>query len=292
MFHCHNCTVTVHLGEHLGEGAFGEVFKFKLPNGLYAAKFLTWQFINKYPDKLYTEINILKKCDHQNVVKYIASCEIPGISYSPDQSTAPVLIMELMETSFEKYFKTSNPKPTLECTVRILEQVADGLDYLHTKCKPKIVHRDLTANNVLLNQNTSSAGFTAKIADFGLSRFVESIETVVSMTRMRGTRYYSAPEVDTVEHHYNEKVDIFSFGHLALVSIINQIIKQLPDVRQDKKMYLTEIARRVKYFEDLRHKLTSEYDDLETLIKSCLEMNHNDRPTAAELAQILKPSAA
>ena len=57
-------------------------------------------------------------------------------------------------------------------------------------------------------------------------------------------------------------------------------------------MCLTEIARRVKYFEDLRHKLTSEYDDLETLIKSCLEMNHNDRPTAAELAQILKPSAA
>ncbi len=41
-------------------------------------------------------------------------------------------------------------------------------------------------------------------------------------------------------------------------------------------MCLTEIARRVKYFEDLRHKLTSEYDDLETLIKSCLEMNHND----------------
>ena len=183
-----------------------------------------------------------------------------------------------------------------------LKQVAEGLDYLHTKCKPKIVHRDLTAKNVLLKWNPSSKVYTAKIADFGLSRFVESIETVVSMTRIWATRHYLAPEVDTKQHRYNEKIDVFSFGHLALVSCIKQIINELPDIRQEGRTYLTEIERRATHFGDLRHKLhvsmSEEYqhDDLETLIKSCLEMNHKDRPTAAELieklSQILKHFSA
>ncbi len=270
----------------MGKGGFGEVYKIKLPKGIFAAKFFNEQKIENYPEEVHLkrEMEILGKCQHDNVVKYIDSCQIPG------KSKVPVLIMELMDTSFEKHYRNSDP--TLECTVRILKQVAEGLNYLHN-CNPKIIHRDLKASNVLLcRQDASGADFTAKIADFGLSRFVQSMVSVASMTRLFATQYYSAPELK--RPHYSLKVDIFSFGHLALVSCTKQIIYELPDVRQGS-LALTEIQIRREHLDKLKKLITDngdQYAGLEKLTEKCLEVDHKKRPTAAEiieeLSQILK----
>ena len=283
-------TVSVYLGESLGKGGFGEVYKIKLPKGIFAAKFFNEQKIENYPEEVHLkrEMEILGKCQHDNVVKYIDSCQIPG------KSKVPVLIMELMDTSFEKHYRNSDP--TLECTVRILKQVAEGLNYLHN-CNPKIIHRDLKASNVLLcRQDASGADFTAKIADFGLSRFVRSMVSVATMTRLFATQYYSAPELKS--HHYSPKVDIFSFGHLALVSCTKQIIDELPDVRQGSLqgyVGLTEIEIRREHLDKLKKLITDngdQYAGLEKLTEKCLKVEPKERPTAAEiieeLSQILK----
>ncbi len=263
----------------MGRGGFGEVHKIKLPKGIFAAKFFYEQKIENYPKHLKREMEILEKCKHDNVVKYIDCCQIPG------KSEYPVLIMELMDTSFEKHYMTSDP--TLECTVRILEQVAVGLDYLHTKCDPEIIHRDLKASNVLLSRkHASSADFTTKIADFGLSRYVRLV-SVAPMTRLFATEYYAAPELK--KPPYDIQVDIFSFGHLALVSCTKQIIDELPEIRQGSRA-LTEIQRREKHLDKLHALIVKEgdqYADLENLTKKCLECEHEKRPTAAEIIEKL-----
>lgn len=214
---------------------------------------------------------------HDNVVKYVDSCQIPG------KSEYPVLIMELMDTSFEKHYMNSDL--TLECTMRILEQVAVGLDYLHTECDPEIIHWDLKASNVLLSRkDASSADITAKIADFGLSRYVRLI-SVAPMTRLFATKYYAAEKPP-----YDCKVDIFSYGHLTLVSCTKQIIDELPDIRQGSRA-LTEIQRREKHLDKLHALIVKEgdqYADLENLTKKCLECNEK-RPAEIikRLSQIL-----
>ncbi len=274
----------------MGRGGFGEVYKIKLPNGFFAAKFFNENRIENYSKDLKRELEILRKCKHDNVVKYTDSCQIP------EKSKAPVLIMELMDNTFENHYMESNP--TLECTVRILKQVSKGLDYLHSACdsKESVIHRDLKASNVLLRQNTSVTGFTAKIADFGLSRFIEhmNLESVAPMTILLATRYYSAPELK--EHAYNLKVDIFSFGHLALVSCTKEIIKWLPPARigsvQSGYRALSEIDIREKHLDKLKGLEGDQYAGLHKLTVKCLECEHENRPTAAEiieeLSQILK----
>ena len=271
----------------LGEGGFGKVCRIKMPKGVFAAKIFNERNIQQNPERISREIKILMFCEDMHIIKYLGYCKIKQLS------DAPIVIMEVMETNFEQYYLTKSP--TLHCTIEILVQVAEGLEYLH-KCSPKIIHRDLTANNVLLNV-TGLQHPLAKIADFGLSKFVQSMRT---MTRLKATEHYLAPEVDTKEHLYNEKVDIFSFGHLALVSSIKQTIKELPP--DYKKVGIgadgnpvyqkrTEVDKRAKYLTDLRKELKREDDNhthpFEKLIEACLSLEHKDRPSAAELIRDL-----
>ena len=94
----------------------------------------------------------------------------------------------------------------------MLEDVATGLVYLHQH-SPQIIHRDLTAKNVLLTPY-----YTAKITDFGNSRIVDLQpgQLVRTMSQLPGTLTYMAPEALEASSHYGPSLDVFSFGHLAL----------------------------------------------------------------------------
>ncbi len=262
--------------ESLGRGGFGEVYKIQMPNQETFAAKIIYSDINK--KSLQREFEIMNKCSHKNIVEFFATCTLSK------RTLNPVFVMELMETYLEKYCCTK--KPSFQCTVAIQIQVAEGLQYLHEH-NPKIVHRDLTAPNVLLKGTKGeSESIVAKIADFGLSRIVDTVQTLVTMTRLPGTPYYLAPEVDTKKHRYNEKIDIFSFGHLALVSSLGKVINEILDIREEISP-LSEIERRRVHFNELHDKLKEETDYHEccreylALIKSCLELDPKDRPIAS-----------
>ena len=90
----------------------------------------------------------------------------------------------------------------------ILYQVAKSLLYCHC-CK--IIHRDLKPSNILVNQDCH-----IKLCDFGLVRSLEennSFESTV-MTDYIATRWYRAPEILFSIPHYEESIDVWSFGCL------------------------------------------------------------------------------
>ncbi len=133
-----------------------------------------------------------------------------------------------LSQSFSQTFSPVLPPLTPEERLKIAQDVAKGMLFLHSK-NPKIVHRDLKSSNILVSSNLCmmyslsslmmivlilfalafaqlDEHLNAKIADFGVAKIVHTcLLTTV------GTASYSAPEVLDTES-YNEKADIYSFG--------------------------------------------------------------------------------
>lgn len=98
---------------------------------------------------------------------------------------------------------------------RIALGTARGLLYLHEQCDPKIIHRDVKAANILLDED-----FEAIVGDFGLAKLLDHRETHVT-TAVRGTVGHIAPEYLSTGQS-SEKTDVFGFGILLLELITGQ----------------------------------------------------------------------
>lgn len=144
---------------------------------------------------------------HPNIVQFLGVCFLPD-------SSLPVLVMEKLEENLHALLETV-PNIPLVLKYTILEDIARGLRYLHTH-DPLIIHRDLSANNVLM---TSSLG--AKISDMGNSRIVtqHTGQLVQTLSRYPGSLAYMPPEALSTSAKYGTSLDIFSFGHLALFTL-------------------------------------------------------------------------
>ena len=104
-----------------------------------------------------------------------------------------------------------NGRPALDWTRRkgIALGTARGLLYLHEQCDPKIIHRDVKAANILLDED-----FEAVVGDFGLAKLLDHRESHVT-TAVRGTVGHIAPEYLSTGQS-SEKTDVFGFGILLL----------------------------------------------------------------------------
>ena len=144
---------------------------------------------------------------HPNITQFFGICFLPG-------TELPLLVMERLEMSLDDLLECVPNLPLL-LKVSFLEGVCCGLVYLHSM-QPPVVHRDLTARNVLL---TSS--LVAKITDLGNSRIVNMKpgQLARTLTQAPGTLVYMPPEAMSDSHRYGSSLDIFSFGHLALYTI-------------------------------------------------------------------------
>ena len=139
-----------------------------------------------------------------NVTLFIGVCFLPNCQL-------PLLVMERLDGSLDDLLETV-PNIPLALKRSFLEDTARGLLYLH-KHEPQIIHRDLTAKNVLL---TSS--LVAKITDLGNSRIVniQPGQLAQTLSRNPGTLVYMPPEALTAASRYGPSLDVFSFGHLGI----------------------------------------------------------------------------
>ena len=269
-------------GVQLGTGAYGSVEQVKVKGAMYAAKtFKMDSSIN--PDEFYkkftTELHILFSLNHPNIVRYKAVCFLPGSKF-------PALVMEQLQINLHAYLL--NPSYTnisLNAKVSILCDIAKGLVYLHNH-KPAVIHRDLTAKNILLGSDR-----VAKISDFGNSRIVNIdpkwSSEITSTTHVTGTIIYMPPEACSDHARFNEKLDIFSYGHLALFTCTQVLPSSLLSVYDDDNdCFRTEVARRQNYIDKLERQ--PESHSLVNLIKQCLHNSPKKRPTSKEIVYRLE----
>lgn len=140
------------------------------------------------------EVYILRKVRHKNILQFIGACTQPPLL---------CIVTELMSGgSVYDFLHKQKGVLKLPAILNVAIDVSKGMSYLHQN---NIIHRDLKAANLLMNENE-----VVKIADFGISRM--QLQSGV-MTAETGTYRWMAPEV--IEHRpYNHKADVFSFGIL------------------------------------------------------------------------------
>ncbi|XP_042437692.1 receptor-like serine/threonine-protein kinase ALE2 isoform X1 [Zingiber officinale] len=187
----------------LGEGGFGCVYHGTLDDGSeVAVKLLSKR--NQNGEHFLSEVEMLSRLHHQNLVKLI------GICTEDDKSC---LVYELVRNgSVESHLHgVDKKKGPLEWDIRVKIALgaARGLAYLHEHANPHIIHRDFKSSNVLLAED-----FTAKVTDFGLAREVSEGSQHVS-TRVMGTFGYVAPEY-AMTGHLLVSSDVYSYGVVLL----------------------------------------------------------------------------
>jgi len=182
------------LGSQVGLGSYGVVYKGKWKGVQVAVK----RFIKQKLDEaslldFRAEISIMAELHHPNIILYIGAClKRPNLC----------IVTEFAKHgSLSDVLQNSAIKLPYQQRLKLLQSAAKGINYLHS-LHPSIVHRDLKASNLLVDED-----WNAKVADFGFARIKEENST---MTRC-GTPSYTAPEVIRGEK-YGEKADVYSFG--------------------------------------------------------------------------------
>ena len=181
------------------------------------------------------------------------------------------------------YLLENNSNIPLSMKHSILLGVSKGLTYLHTR-SPAIIHRDLSARNVLLN-----SAMVAKITDPRIINVEPS--QLMTMTKNPGNMWYMPPEAQGKTTKYSTSIDVFSFGNLTLFTLT----QQFPDVQAatqtdpntGRVVGLTEIERRSESFEQVYHELGREHP-LVLLAEQCLHNLPSRRPPIAEVLERLE----
>ncbi|XP_062189485.1 cysteine-rich receptor-like protein kinase 44 isoform X2 [Phragmites australis] len=188
----------------LGEGGFGTVYKGILSDGQEVAVKTLLGRTGHALHQLHNEVLVLAELQHKNLVRLQGFC-----SHQNDT----LLVYEYIKNgSLDNFLFDDSKRNALswEQQYNIILGIAKGILYLHEDSSMRIIHRDLKANNILLDDNMEP-----KIADFGLARLLGEGHTRTLTTRVVGTFGYMAPEY-VVHGSVSPKIDIFSFGVLVL----------------------------------------------------------------------------
>ncbi|KAE8734205.1 PTI1-like tyrosine-protein kinase 3 [Hibiscus syriacus] len=193
----------------IGEGSYGSAYYGVLKNGKAAA--IKKLDSSKQPEQEFlVQVSMVSRLKHENVVELLGYCSDGSHSflayeYAPNGSLHDVL-------HGKKGVKGAQPGPVLSWTqrVKIAVEAAKGLEYLHEKTRPRVVHRDIKSCNLLLFDDN-----VAKIADFDLSNQAPDATARLHSTRVLGTFGYHAPEF-AMTGTLTSKSNVYSFGVILL----------------------------------------------------------------------------
>ena len=205
------------------------------------------------------------------------------------QTSHPILVMELMERNLTQFLEEAEHDISIHLQVNLCLDITFALAYLHSQ---QIVHGHLTSNNVLL------VGTTAKVADFGISKLLD--------TQSSGTHnaLYLPPEARVSHREFSEKSDIFSLGvltvqiitreaptltrevptpstreqQLDVISLGVQVVQIVIPIPQQQPAPLSEIDRRQQHIQ----KIASTHP-LRDIALQCLKDTAMERPTAKKV---------
>ena len=266
-----------------GRGSYGAVYEVRL-NGLpYIAKRLHDILVGRGQEEPVSEEGkrdmlqrfrqecvLLSGLRHPNIVQML------GVHYGGSDEADISLIMEYMHMDLEHCMKTY-PDIPLPYKISILRDVAYGLAYLHSR---NIVHRDLNAGNVLLTESLK-----AKIADLGVAKLFDR-ETAMIRTVCPGALDFMSPESLEEPPKYDVRLDIFSFGHLAIY-LVNQKPPHTHSAvhAADCQKNQRQIAKRRRTLDEVSHQLGGSRHPLYSTVIQCLSDTPDQRPTSRGLVR-------
>ncbi|KAF3778281.1 putative LRR receptor-like serine/threonine-protein kinase [Nymphaea thermarum] len=267
----------------LGQGGFGIVYKGFLKDGTVVAvkRLRDPNFTGEV--QFQTEVGMIGLALHRNLLRLYGFCmtaheRLLVYPYMPNGSVA------------DRLRDKCQGKPTLDWTkrMRIALGTARGLLYLHEQCNPKIIHRDVKAANILLDE-----GFEAVVGDFGLAKLLDRRDSHVT-TAVRGTVGHIAPEYLSTGQS-SEKTDVFGFGMLLLELVTAQRAMGAGSALYQKGMFLDWVKsihgeKRLDLLVD--KDLNGSFDAVElervtTVAILCTQSHPALRPTMSEVVKML-----
>ncbi|KAK4781889.1 hypothetical protein SAY86_015991 [Trapa natans] len=194
----------------LGRGGFGAVYKGKLSNGKEIAVKRLSRNSGQGEIEFRNEVTLLAQLQHRNLVRFLGFCL---------EGAERLLIYEFVPNSSLDQFLFDPVKRRLlswERRHKIIKGISRGILYLHEDSRLRIIHRDLKASNVLLDEDMDP-----KISDFGMAKLFDQDQTRAATNRVVGTYGYMAPEY-ALHGNFSVKSDVFSFGVLVLEIVTGQ----------------------------------------------------------------------
>lgn len=186
--------------EKIGEGGVSIVYRaVDEQNQNFAIKFLKPELISDYLDdriRFKREIEIVEQLNHPGIARYFSYGEYNGI---------PFLVMEFIDGADLHKLLMDGWLPTIEEAVRIVMNIAQILEYVHSK---GVVHRDLKPGNLMILKNKQNL----KIIDFGLAQLYE-LSKLRDIDSIVGTFAYMSPEATgMIKKDIDERSDLYSLG--------------------------------------------------------------------------------
>ncbi|CAI0457367.1 unnamed protein product [Linum tenue] len=267
----------------IGRGGFGDVYRGELPDKrVVAVKCL--KNVAGGDAEFWAEVTIIARMHHLNLVRLWGFCAEKG---------QRILVYEYVPNgSLDRYlFPADGKKPMLDWGVRyrIALGVARSIAYLHEECLEWVLHCDIKPENILLGED-----FCPKISDFGLAKLRKK-EDMVSMSRIRGTRGYMAPEWIKSDP-ITPKADVYSFGMVLLEIVTGSRNFEMQGSLMDSEdwyfpRWAFEKVFKESKVEDILDRQKVHFEMVDRMVKTamwCLQDKPEMRPSMGKVAKMLE----
>ncbi|KAI9111668.1 hypothetical protein K1719_017358 [Acacia pycnantha] len=263
----------------IGKGGHAEVYKGRLPDGRIVA---VKKLVNEEKDdadntsNFLTELGIIAHIDHPKTCQFLGFGIDKGLFF----------VLHYAAHGSLSSFLFGSEKLEWSVRYKVAVGVAEGLRYLHHECPKRIIHRDIKASNILLNDN-----YEPEISDFGLAKWLPDKWDHHVVFPIEGTFGYLAPEY-FMHGLVDEKTDVFAYGVLLLEIITGRMAVD-SDSRQSLVIWAKALPdpKNMKELADPR--LEDDYDPIEmeramVTASICVHHSASKRPYMNRVVQMLK----
>ncbi|KAL5203470.1 hypothetical protein ABZP36_014422 [Zizania latifolia] len=273
----------------VGQGSFGAVYRGLLPDGRKVAVKLMDRPGKQGEEEFEMEVELLSRLRSPYLLGLIGHCSEGGHR---------LLVYEFMANGGLQEHLYPNggscggiSKLDWPTRLRIALEAAKGLEYLHERVTPPVIHRDFKSSNILLDKD-----FHARVSDFGLAKLGSDRAGGHVSTRVLGTQGYVAPEY-ALTGHLTTKSDVYGYGVVLLELLTGRVpvdMKRPPGEGVLVNWALPMLTDREKVVQILDPALEGQYSlkdavQVAAIAAMCVQQEADYRPLMADVVQSLVP---